>query len=196
MAKSLAASLLLLSGVAAALTHNPASQSLKSRQDFCGTDQYGLDWYCVYEDTECCVGSVQGVCMPAGYQCCDTGYYCGPDADCYRDDTTQYCVSSGDSGADATRTAESKSVGETSAPEDPDEDSEEDPDKDSEEDPDEDSEEDPKRTSGGSKGKKKKGSSSSSGDDGDDDESNAAMNAMGSKVMLLLPLLGALAALM
>ncbi|KAM5373383.1 hypothetical protein ACJZ2D_007077 [Fusarium nematophilum] len=111
MAKSLAASLLLLSGVAAALTHNPASQSLKSRQDFCGTDQYGLDWYCVYEDTECCVGSVQGVCMPAGYQCCDTGYYCGPDADCYRDDTTQYCVSSGDSGADATRTAESKTSG-------------------------------------------------------------------------------------
>ncbi|KAJ3507327.1 hypothetical protein NM208_g15973 [Fusarium decemcellulare] len=148
MAKTLTASLVLMASAAMAMALNPRSQTLQVRDDMCGTDQYGVDWYCEGNDTECCVGSTQGVCMPAGYSCCDTGFYCEPDETCYLVDNVQYCVKDG-SDAEATRTADSDSVGETS--------------------------------------------SSKSSDD-DDDEENAAANSVGNKVLVLLPLLGVMAA--
>ncbi|KAI8658449.1 hypothetical protein NCS55_01121300 [Fusarium keratoplasticum] len=114
MSKTLAASLVLLAGSAMAMTPNPQTQSLKPRSDYCGTDQYNIDWYCVNSDTSCCVGSVQGVCMPTGYSCCDTGFYCEPDEQCYLVGNVQYCIKDGNK-AEATRTAESHSVGETEA---------------------------------------------------------------------------------
>ena len=132
MSKTLAASLVLLAGSAMAMTPNPQTQSLKPRSDYCGTDrkysflkihaekiltrpaEYNIDWYCVNSDTSCCVGSVQGVCMPTGYSCCDTGFYCEPDEQCYLVGNVQYCIKDGNK-AEATRTAESHSVGETEA---------------------------------------------------------------------------------
>lgn len=55
--------------------------------------------------------------MPAGYKCCDTGFYCEKDEECVLDTGTglQYCVSSDPDSADATRTASSDSTGSTSA---------------------------------------------------------------------------------
>lgn len=166
MFKTLAASLVLLAGSAMAMTPNPQTQSLKPRSDYCGTDrkyslknhvkkiltrpaEYNIDWYCVNSDTSCCVGSVQGVCMPTGYSCCDTGFYCEPDEQCYLVGNVQYCIKDGNK-AEATRTAESHSVGETE----------------------------------GSKSK----------DDDDDDEDNSAVASTSNRVLLLLPLLGAVAA--
>ncbi|RSL93889.1 hypothetical protein CDV31_014526 [Fusarium ambrosium] len=159
MFKTLAASLVLLAGSAMAMTPNPQTQSLKARSDYCGTDQYNIDWYCINDDTTCCVGSVQGVCMPTGYSCCDTGFYCEPDEQCYLVGSVQYCVKDGNK-AEATRTAESHSVGETEASK--------------------------------SKGKSKSGSDDD--DDDDDDEDNAAVTSTSNRVLLLLPLLGAVAA--
>lgn len=182
MSKTLAASLILLAGSAMAMTPNPQTQSLKARSDFCGTDrkhaplvrtheeynpdkpvEYSVNWYCVNDDTACCVGSVQGVCMPTGYSCCDTGFYCEPDEQCYLVGNVQYCIKDGDK-AEATRTAESHSVGETEASK--------------------------------SRGKSKGSSSSSSDDDDDDDddEDNAAVASTSNRVLLLLPVLGAVAA--
>ncbi|UPK94115.1 hypothetical protein LCI18_005050 [Fusarium solani-melongenae] len=146
MSKTLAASLVLLAGSAMAMTPNPQTQSLKPRK-------YNIDWYCVNSDTSCCVGSVQGVCMPTGYSCCDTGFYCEPDEQCYLVGNVQYCIKDGNK-AEATRTAESHSVGETEA----------------------------------SKSKNKDSS------DDDDDEDNSAVASTSNRVLLLLPLLGAVAA--
>ena len=55
--------------------------------------------------------------MPSGYTCCDTGYFCDPDEECWINNDTgvQYCVPVGSSGAAATRTAETHSAGQTSS---------------------------------------------------------------------------------
>ncbi|CAM1508381.1 Fc.00g052290.m01.CDS01 [Cosmosporella sp. VM-42] len=109
-----AAFFVLASGVVA----SPRSLlSLEKRTDYCGMDQYGGQWYCAEDNTECCVGSVQGICMPSGYTCCDTGYFCDPNEECWisNDTGVQYCVPVGGSDADATRTAETHSAGQTSS---------------------------------------------------------------------------------
>ncbi|KAF7548227.1 hypothetical protein G7046_g8752 [Stylonectria norvegica] len=117
--------LLLVAG-AMASSHTP--RSLQPREDFCGTDQYNSDWYCVDDNTECCVGSVQGICMPAGYNCCDTGFYCDPSETCYLDTGIQYCIADGSSTSNPTRTADSQTAGKTSSTDSSDKDKDKDDD--------------------------------------------------------------------
>lgn len=75
---------------------------------------FGYDWYCTTTAT-CCPGTWQSTCMPAGYTCCSTGYYCLPDEDCMLDSSglTQYCVAADSDGSDATRSAEVEGAQET-----------------------------------------------------------------------------------
>ncbi|KAF4978120.1 hypothetical protein FZEAL_5452 [Fusarium zealandicum] len=125
MTKTLAASLLLMAGAAIAMTPNTQSQPLQARSDFCGTDQFGVDWSCLEGDSECCIGTVQGVCMPVGWSCCTTGFYCEPDEECYLEGGMQYCRNMGSDSSEATRTADADSVGESGSS-DSDEEEEED----------------------------------------------------------------------
>lgn len=50
--------------------------------------------------------------MPAGHQCCTTGYYCEADEDCYLYQDVQYCRKKGSHDAPS-RVASADSVGET-----------------------------------------------------------------------------------
>ncbi|KAH7325654.1 hypothetical protein B0I35DRAFT_116176 [Stachybotrys elegans] len=75
--------------------HNPAEvRSLTERQEFCGTDILGFNWFCNNAIAACCSGTDILGCMPLGANCCSTGYWCPSTQDCYIDTTTfiQYCV--------------------------------------------------------------------------------------------------------
>ncbi|KAH7157297.1 hypothetical protein B0J13DRAFT_649764 [Dactylonectria estremocensis] len=107
---------LLVAGAMARGTPNPQTGSLlKARDSFCGTDQYGTDWWCTDADSLCCVGDETVSCMPSGSGCCTTGYYCLAGQTCTLVNGYQYCLYE-ESGSEVTYTAKTESAGQTESP--------------------------------------------------------------------------------
>ncbi|KAK7413465.1 hypothetical protein QQX98_007690 [Neonectria punicea] len=123
--KSLSVSLLFVAGAVATMMPNSQSAGLKGRSEFCGYDTNGNGWSCLESGDICCWGDQIIGCMPVGYSCCTTGFYCKPDETCLLNTKTgvQNCISND---ADATRTADSSDAGETGSKSDDDDDDDDD----------------------------------------------------------------------